>query len=464
MRLVDELAALLGPSGWHTEDTSGYHSDWLKMYAHDPLGVARPKTTEEVAEVMKLANRYGVSVTPQGGNTSLCAGAVPETSSQIILSLSRMNTIGHINGDVDCVTVDAGVVLASLHDAATDQGLIFPMHLGAEGTAQIGGLIATNAGGSHALRYGMMQDLVLGLEVVLPDGQIWDGLRSVLKDNAGYQLRKLFCGAEGTLGIVTRASLRLFPMPKSRATALLVVDDLDALVNAGQFLRRDLSDFISALEFFTDAGLDLALHHLPDLKYPLETRGTAYVLIEVETTSGHVELPDLLEKAIGAAFEDGIFVDGGIAANDAQRAAFWRLREEMPEGQRLEGPQIKHDISVPVACVGTFITQMAPKLDAVLSGLRINPFGHLGDGNIHYNISPPIGNADFGDCKDELSHIIYRAAEEIGGSLAAEHGLGRSKINHADALRSPVERVVIRQIKHALDPSGVMNPGVILQK
>ncbi|SOH94895.1 FAD/FMN-containing dehydrogenase [Monaibacterium marinum] len=462
MRLEDELAALLGPIGWQTDDMAGYQCDWLKMQAHDPLGVARPKTTQQVAQVVTLANRYGVSITPQGGNTSLCAAAVPETGGQIILSLSRMNTIGDIAGDVDCVTVDAGVVLASLHDAAADQGLIFPIHLGAEGTAQIGGLIATNAGGSHALRYGMMQDLVLGLEVVLPDGQIWNGLRSVLKDNAGYQLRKLFCGAEGTLGIVTRASLRLFPMPKSRATALLVVDDMDALVNAGQFLRRDLGEFISALEFLTEAGLDLALHHLPDLKFPLESRGAAYVLIEVETTSGHVDLPDLLEKALGVAFEEGLLVDGAIAANDAQRATFWRLREEMPEGQRLEGPQIKHDISVPVACIGSFITRMAPRLDAILPGVRINPFGHLGDGNIHYNLSPPIGAAGFGDRKGELSQTIYRAVEEIGGSLAAEHGLGRSKVNHADTLRCPVERMVMRQLKHALDPAVIMNPGVIV--
>ena len=463
MTLTDELTALLGPVGWQTEDIAGYQSDWLKMHAHAPLGVARPKTTQDVSAIVKLAYTHGVSITPQGGNTSLCAGSVPEQSGQIILSLSRMNEIGAVRSDAFCVTVEAGAVLANLHEATADHDMIFPLHLGAEGTAQVGGLIATNAGGSHALRYGMMQDLVLGLEVVLPDGQIWNGLRSVQKDNAGYQLRKLFCGAEGTLGIVTRANLRLFPASKSRATALLVVDDMEALVSLGQILRRELGEFISALEFFSEVGLDLALHHLPALKYPLETRGSAYVLIEVETTSAHVDLAQLLEMALEQGFENCMIVDGGVAANNTQRAAFWRLREEMPEGQRLEGPQIKHDISVPVARVGKFISEMAPKLDRILPGVRINPFGHLGDGNIHFNLSPPLGQADFGDHNEALSQCVYRAAEEAGGSLAAEHGLGRSKIGYADELRSPVERHLMRQIKNAVDPSSVLNPGVILR-
>ncbi|QBY00216.1 FAD-binding oxidoreductase [Rhodophyticola sp. CCM32] len=464
MTLANELMDLLGPVGFQTEDTDAYQTDWLRMQDHTPMGVARPKNTAEVAEVVRLANAADVSITPQGGNTSLCAGAVPGRAGQIILSLSRMNGISPIESDAFCVTVGAGAVLANLHEVLADQDLIFPMHLGAEGTAQIGGLIATNAGGSHALRYGMMQDLVLGLEVVLPDGQVWNGMRSVQKDNAGYQLRKLFCGAEGTLGIVTRACLRLFPAPVSRATALLVVEDIQALMSLGQTLRRELGEVLTALEFFSDIGLELALLHLEGLKYPLETRSAAYVLVEVETSSGHIDVAQLLEAVLAECFAAELCIDGALASSDAQRAVFWRLREEMPEGQRLEGPQIKHDISVPVAKVAPFIAEMGGILEQLLPGIHINPFGHLGDGNIHYNLSPPKGQSDFGDLKDTLSANIYRMAEDAGGSLAAEHGLGSSKIAYADELRSPVERQLMRQIKQAIDQSDVMNPGVIVTR
>lgn len=461
-QLSAKLAVLLGPVGWKTDGFEGYQTDWLSMNSHAPLGVARPKTTAEVSAVVKLAQSAQIAITPQGGNTSLCGAAVPAQSGQIILSLSRMADIGEINADANCITVGAGVVLANLHEAVAEHDMIFPMHLGAEGTAQIGGLIATNAGGSHALRFGMMQDLVLGLEVVLPDGQVWNGLRSVQKDNAGYQLRKLFCGSEGTLGIVTRASLRLYPASKSSATALLVVDDLNALVPLGQALTRGMGDFLIALEFFTDVGLELALKNLDGLTYPLETRGAAYVLVEVSTTSGQIDLLVLLETALATAFEDELIVDGGLAANETQRATFWRLREEMPEGQRLEGPQIKHDVSVPVAHVASFITKITPELFLILPGVRVNPFGHLRDGNIHFNLSPPPDQADFGPHKDALSNAIYSAAEKVGGSFAAEHGLGRSKIAQANILRGSVERALMQNIKNAFDPHDILNPGVIV--
>lgn len=461
MALTEDLSELLGPKGWLTEGLEAWQTDWLKMQSHAPLGVARPENTEQVAAVIRLAHAAGVPVTPQGGNTSLCAGAVPGSPGHIILSLTRMNRIGAVDPLAFTVTVGAGAVLASVHETVAGHNLIFPMHLGAEGSAQIGGLIATNAGGSHALRYGMMQDLVLGLEVVLPDGRVWNGLRPLIKDNAGYQLRGLFCGAEGTLGVVTRAALRLFPAPVSRATALLAVADFETLVQLGAQLRQELGEFTSALDFFSETGLELALRHVSGVEYPLDTRGGAYVLVELSTAAGAVDLGGMLETALGDAFEAGLILDGAVAANDTQRAAMWRLREEMPEGQRLEGAQIKHDIAVPVARLGDFITRMAPRLEAILPGMRINPFGHLGDGNIHYNLSPPEGAEGFGDAKAALSQLIYQEAEAKGGSFAAEHGLGRSKIAFADQLRGAEERELMRRLKQAVDPLGLLNPGVL---
>jgi len=461
--LEQDLAALLGPKGWLTDDIEAYQTDWLNMQSHKPLGVARPANMTEVAEVMRLTHAAGVPVTPQGGNTSLCAGAVPGAAGHVILSLARMNNIGEVDPLAFTVTVEAGAVLTSVHQAVEEHNLIFPMHLGAEGSAQIGGLIATNAGGSHALRYGMMQDLVLGLEVVLADGRVWNGLRPLIKDNAGYQLRRLFCGSEGTLGIVTRAALRLYPAPVSRATALLAVEDFNTLVQLGAVLRRDLGEFMSALEFFCDAGLEMLLRNVPGLDYPLSERSGAYALVELSTAAKAVDLAQMLETALGEAFEAGLILDGAVAANDAQRMAMWHLREEMPEGQRLESAQIKHDISVPVALLGSFIDKISSELKAILPDVRLNPFGHLGDGNIHFNLSPPVGQADFGNNKAALSRCLYEAAEAIGGSFAAEHGLGRSKISYADQLRSAEERDLMAALKSALDPQNTLNPGVILR-
>ncbi|MGN6144840.1 MAG: FAD-binding oxidoreductase, partial [Mesorhizobium sp.] len=331
------LSAVLGAKGWlSSPDTAPYARDWLDRYGIEPLGVARPAGTQEVAEVVRICRQAGVAIVPQGGNTGLCGGAVAVTPDAVVLSLSRMAAIGEPDPDSGSILVEAGTVLASLHEALEPHGLIFPLHLGAEGSARIGGLIGTNAGGSHALRYGMMQDLVLGLEVVLPDGTIWNGLRAVQKDNAGYQLRKLFCGAEGTLGIVTRAVLKLHPAPRQRATALLVLPDFAAAVTFGTVLRREAGEFLSGLEFFCDQGLELALKHLPDLAFPLGARGPVYLLVELASGSPRIPLDDILSSALERGMEQELVADGALAMSDAQRAHFWRLREEQPEGQRLE--------------------------------------------------------------------------------------------------------------------------------
>ncbi|RWA60538.1 FAD-binding oxidoreductase [Mesorhizobium sp.] len=461
---VLELRAILGPKGWLSGiDAEPYQRDWLNRYGVAPLGVARPANTAEVAAVVKLCRETGLAVVPQGGNTGLCGGAVTEQPNAVIVSLSRMAAIGKPDLDSGSIVVEAGVVLAALHEALEPHGLMFPMHLGAEGSARIGGLIGTNAGGSHAFRYGMMQDLVLGLEVVTADGAVWDGLRAVQKDNAGYQLRKLYCGAEGTLGIVTRAVLRLYPTPRQQAGALLVMPDFAAAVSFGAFLRGEAGEFLTGLEFFCDLGLELALKHVPDLAYQLEARGDVYLLVELASGSARVPLDDILASALEWGMEQGLVLDGALATSGAHRAQFWRLREEQPEGQRLEGEQLKHDISVPPGAIARFIEAGARICQDILPGVRINPFGHLGDGNIHYNLSPPEGRADFDGKAGRFAEALSALATEMGGSFAAEHGLGRAKIAMADRNRGAVERELMARLKGALDPQGTMNPGVLVR-
>lgn len=463
MALATILANLLGPKGWLTgTDAESHRRDWLDRYGEPPLGVARPASTAEVAAIVTHCHAAGVPVVPQGGNTGLCGAAVAGSAGAVILSLSRMAAIGAIDPVSASIEVEAGVVLADLHARLDGSGLIFPMHLGAEGSARIGGLIGTNAGGSQAFRHGMMGDLVLGLEVVLPDGRIWNGLRAVQKDNAGYQLRRLFCGAEGTLGVVTRAVLRLAPAPRQQATALLAVPDFAALIRLGAQLRAEAGEFLAAMEFFTDLGLALALRHVRGLNFPLQSRAPVYLLVELATTSARVALDDIFADVLTGGMEAGWVLDGTLAMSDAQRAAFWRLREEQPEGQRLEGPQLKHDISVPPGHIADFLTRAEACCATHQPGLRINPFGHLGDGNIHYNLSPPAGGRFGGDVQ-ALGQAIAAVAQDLGGSFAAEHGLGRSKIDLADRLRDPAERGLCAAIKEALDPRGTMNPGVILK-
>ncbi|WP_310456704.1 FAD-binding oxidoreductase [Ruixingdingia sedimenti] len=451
--------ALLGPAGWREgADAAGFTRDWLDRYGAAPLGVALPRDTGQVAAVMRLCAEQGLAVTPQGGNTGLNGGAVLSAGAQgIILSLARMTRILAIDPVEYTVTVEAGVVLAALHEALGEQGLTLPLHLGSEGSARIGGLIATNAGGSHAMAHGMMEAQVLGLEAVLPDGRVWDGLRALIKDNAGYQLRRLFCGAEGTLGVITRAVLRTRPAPVAQATALLTLPDLAAAVQAGAFLRRRTGEFLSALEFFPELGLALLLRHVP-LPRPVETRGPVYLLVELATSIPGMGLEELLEAALADLLEEGSVTDGVVAATGAQRAAIWQLREELPEGQRREGAQIKHDVAVPVGRLPEFVARAGAAAADILPGVRVNPFGHLGDGNVHFNLSPPEGRADFGGLAGALSDAVYDLAVDCGGTFSAEHGLGQSKIALADRLRPGAERDMMRAIRHALDPEGRMNP------
>ena len=463
MDLVSKnIQKLLGPKGWISpEDCLPWKRDWLNQYGQEPLGIARPKSTSEVSEVLRLCHTSRVSVVPQGGNTGLVGGGVLGTPGGIILSLERMNTISVPDLLSGTIVVESGVILGNLVQFLSSRQLIFPLRLGSEGSAQIGGLIATNAGGSHAFRHGMMQDLVLGLEVVLPNGVIWNGMRRVQKDNTGYQLRKLFCGSEGTLGVVTKAVLKLSPQPKQCCSALLALRNAEDLVTVATKLRADCGEFLAAIEFFSDIGLGIALKHIPDLDFPLKTRTPFYILAEVDSCSMQVPLDSIFSAILEWGVNKGIVADGAIAMSEAQRAVFWRLREEQPEGQRLRGAQIKHDISVPLGRLVDFLYQANEECNKLLKGVLINPFGHLGDGNIHYNLSPPEGQDDFLNLDSQISMKLSRLATVMDGSFAAEHGIGRAKILMADVLTDPIEISLMKSLKDAIDADHILNPGVL---
>lgn len=463
MDLHNSLQSLLGEKGWLTPpDTKPWERDWLNRFGEEPLGVARPATCDEVSQVLKLCGSAGIPVVPQGGNTGLVGGSVLGQAGGVILSLSRLDRISEPDIASGTIEVEAGAILAHLHQNLQHSGFMLPMHLGAEGSAQIGGLIATNAGGSHAFRYGLMQDLVLGLEVVLPDGSIWNGLRRVQKDNGGYQLRKLFCGAEGTLGIVTKAVLKLVPEPTQEVTALLAVRDMDACCQLAILCRRQAGEFLSAMEFFSDFGLEMALAKVRNLTFPLESRAPFYLLLEAGAGSSLVPLKEIVSAIIEQAMAEGLVSDGVVAASETQRRQLWRLREAQPEGQRLSGPQLKHDISVPPGLMSEFLRRADKVCQEILPGVRANAFGHLGDGNVHYNLSPPVGRDGFFDFELAFAIQLGRLTSEMNGSFAAEHGLGRAKVALADQLREPLERRVMAQLKSAFDTAGLLNPGVAL--
>jgi FAD/FMN-containing dehydrogenase len=461
--LLNNLLFLLGQKGWvNAEHSSPWQRDWLHEFGELPLGVARPCSTAEVSQILSMCNEYGVHVVPQGGNTGLVGGSVLGSVDGVILSLDRINEISCVDEASGSVSLESGVTLQHLHQFLEGTDLIFPMHLGSEGSAQIGGLIATNAGGSHAFRYGMMQDLVLGLEVVLSDGEVWNGMRTVQKDNAGYQLRKLFCGSEGTLGIVTKAVLKLSPQPKQDFTALLAVKDALGLIELAQKLRSEAGEFLTAMEFFSDTGLDIALENIPGLIFPLQSRSSFYLLIEACSGSMQVPLESILSELIQIAVSEDIVLDAALAHSEAQRAVFWRLREDQPEGQRRVGAQLKYDISIPPGSLDEFLSIADEQCFKLLDDVRINAFGHLGDGNVHYNLSPPIGQKDFSGQEKEFTEAITSLANSMKGSFAAEHGLGRTKTALADTLRDPVERALMLRIKNSLDEAGQLNPGVLV--
>lgn len=462
--LLKDLRDAIGDEHVLTDaaDVSAYAADWRGAYRGMPLAVVRPGSTAEVSRIVSIAHEAGVAVVPQGGNTGMCGGAIPSgDGSQIVLSLNRLRRIRDVDAAGGTITVEAGVVLADVQAAAAAVDRLFPLSLGSEGSCTVGGNIATNAGGTAVLRYGMMRSLVLGLEVVLPDGRVWDGLRSLRKDNTGYDLTQLFIGAEGTLGIVTAAVLTLHPATPARATAWVALPSVSAAASLLPLLRDYAAERLTTWELVSRPALDLVLD--AGLQDPLSSDADWFGLIEIAGPSG-ATVDDDLERALGAAVEAGLVLDAAIAGSPAQRAGLWALRERVSEAQESLGPTIKHDVSVPITSLESLVNQLAPALEKALPGIRPVIYGHVGDGNLHYNLSRPVDlpGDDFVPRTDELSRIVHDATAALGGSISAEHGLGSGKAAAASAYKSEVEVDLMRAIKTALDPAGLMNPGKVL--
>jgi len=465
--LLDEIRIVVGPTGLITspQEFAPYATDWRKRYVGKPLAVVRPASTAEAARVVRACSDARTAIVPQGGNTGLCGAATPDASgSQIVLSLSRMSRIRAIDAGNNTMTAEAGCVLASLQKAAEEAGRLFPLSLAAEGSCEIGGNLSTNAGGTAVLRYGNARELVLGLEVVLPSGEIWDGLRGLRKDNTGYDLKQLFIGAAGTLGVITAAVLKLFPLPKSRATAVVALQNpekaLALLVRALDACGERLTGF----ELFSDFCLSLVLKHFKDAAAPFSRRFPHYVLVELSDTQPGESARTLAESALGAALEEEIILDAAVAQSEAQARAFWSLREFISEAQAHEGPNIKHDVSIPISRIPEFISATDAELARAHPGVRMVTFGHLGDGNLHYNVSPPEGTAPdvFAKGSEPINRIVHDSVARFGGSISAEHGLGQLKREEIRRYKSPLELELMLKIKRALDPYGIMNPGKVL--
>jgi FAD/FMN-containing dehydrogenase len=449
-------------------DTAPYCTDWRGRYAGQPLCVVKPASTAEVAAVVQACAAAGIAVVPQGGNTGLCGGATPLGADhlpggEVLVSLTRLNRIRAIDTDNNTLTVEAGCTLAAVQEAAASAGRLFPLSLAAEGTATIGGNLATNAGGVQVLRYGNARELCLGLEVVLPDGRIWNGLRSLRKDNTGYDMKQLFIGAEGTLGLITAAVLKLFSRPRQIATAWVTLESPAHAVALLTRLREKIGGRVTAFELVSRPALELVLKHIPGSRDPLATRSDWQVLIELsDTMDSDLDAP--LEAVLAEAIEAGAATDAVIAKSENQSQALWALRENISEAQKIEGLSIKHDISVPVSHLAEFITRTDAALASAFPGVRIVCFGHLGDGNLHYNQSKPAvqDNAGFIAQTAAVNRLVHDLAHELGGSISAEHGLGQLKRAEILRYKSTVEMDMMRAIKHALDPRHIMNPGKVL--
>jgi len=461
------MKAVVGPKGYLDDaaDMAPYLVERRDLYKGRAAAVLKPASTAEVAALMRIAHETGTPVVPQGGNTGLVGGQIPfETGDEVILSLQRMNRILALDPANNTLTVEAGVTLAAAQAAAEDADRLFPLSLASEGSCQIGGNLATNAGGTAVLHYGNARDLVLGLEVVLADGRIWESLKGLRKDNTGYDLKQVFLGSEGTLGIITGAVLKLFPRPRAMATGFVAVPDVEAAVKLLRLADAATGGLVTSFELIPRIGIDFVAKHLPGASNPLRAPSPWYVLIELSAGDDSGALASSFEALLGDAMEKGLVTDAALASSQAQRAAFWRMRESMSDVQKLEGGSIKHDVSVPVSAVAEFIARATKAVEAALPGIRPVPFGHVGDGNIHFNLSQPVGadKAAYLARWDEMSTIVHGIVRELGGSISAEHGIGRMKRDEIAATKSPVEMELMRTLKRALDPKWILNPGKVV--
>ena len=460
--LVAKLRAALGDRHVLTEAsaTSEYLKDWRGRYKGTALCVVRPGSTDEVAQAVRLCSDANVAIVPQGGNTGLCGGATPR-GSEVVFSLTRLSLVRSVDTDNNTITVEAGCTLQAVQQAAEEAGRLFPLSIASEGTATIGGCLSTNAGGVQVLRYGNTRELTLGIEAVLPDGRIWDGLRGLRKDNTGYDLKQLFIGAEGTLGLITAVVLKLFPLPHARATAWVAVESAADAVALLAGLRADLGDRVTAFELIGREALGLVMKHISRARPPLQGSHDWQVLLEVSAFTADENLDEILQRNLAQT----TFVrDAALAQNETQRLEFWRLRESISEAQRIEGLSIKHDISVPVSRIAEFIALADEAVVGAFSSVRIVCFGHVGDGNLHYNLSrSSVGDNDqFIARSDEANRIVHDIVHLLGGSISAEHGLGQLKRDEIRRYKSSIEIELMQSIKRAIDPQGLMNPGKVI--
>ncbi|MGY9015647.1 MAG: FAD-binding oxidoreductase [Rhodospirillales bacterium] len=460
----DAFSAVVGPKGIIDSDSDlePYLVEQRGMYRGECDLVVRPKDTIETAKVVKVCHEHGISIVPHGGNTGLVAGGIPNGG--IIIDTTRMNAIRDIDPINQTITVEAGVILADIQQAAADVGCLFPLSLGAEGSCRIGGNLSTNAGGVGVLRYGNTRDLTLGLEVVLPDGRVWDGLRALRKDNTGYDLKQLFIGAEGTLGIITTAVLKLYPLPKQQETVVVTCSSPHAALDMFSRAQRAFVDNLTAFEMFPRNALDGVLIHVPGAVDPFDESYPYYALIELSSPREDKGLRDAFESLLEAAFEDGTITNAVVATSQSQAKELWRLRETIPEAERLDGPSFKHDVTVPVSAVADFLVRAKAKVEAEMEGVRVIAFGHMGDGNIHFNVCNPLDmdREEFLKGQDRFNRIVYDIVTDMQGSFSAEHGIGALRRKEMERYKSDVELDLMRRIKSTLDPDNILNPGKVL--
>lgn len=464
---MERIAAIVGPSGLISapDDMAPYLEDHRGLYPSVSPFVVRPGNTQEVAAVVKLCAEAGIAVVPQGGNTGLVGGSVPDDSGeQVVLSLSRMNQVRALDPLNFTLVVEAGCILTQVQEAADAAGLLFPLSLASEGSCQIGGNLSTNAGGTAVLRYGNARDLVLGLEVVLANGEIWDGLRTLRKDNTGYDLKQLFLGSEGTLGIITAAAVKLFPKPAEQCTAVAAVSSPEAATELLGWLRDAHGDAVTTYEYMQRQCLDMVFDNIPGTRDPFAERYEHYLLIEVGAPGAASDMRDRFEETLGVGFDRGWIIDASIAASGQQREDFWRLRESIPEATKIAGAGIKHDIAVPLTDVAKFIEVGSSGVLEVMPSAKLIVFGHLGDGNLHFNLNQPddMAAADFMAQAPAFGDVVHDLAVSFKGSFSAEHGIGRLKRGSVAHYKSPVEVQLMRAVKSALDPAGLLNPGKVI--
>lgn len=443
------------------DDIAPYATDWRGRYSGAPLCVVRPNSTEEVSAALTACVAAGVAVVPQGGNTGLCGGATP-IGGEVVFSLTRMNRVLSIDPENNSIAVEAGCTLQAVQEAAAQHGRLFPLSLAAEGCATIGGNLSTNAGGVQVLRYGNMRDLTLGIEVVLADGRVWSDMRALRKDNTGYALKHLFIGAEGTLGVITAATLKLFPQPSGRHVAWVAIASPAAAITLLARLRGALGDVITGFELVSEAALKLVLQHIPGTRAPLAGDYEWHALIEV--SEYQLVLAEALQRSLADALAVGEVLDATVAHSDAQAIMLWHVRESISEAQRLEGVSIKHDVSVAVSQIPRFILDAELALHAQFPDLRIVCFGHIGDGNLHYNLSKADSSSNelFIGQSSAATRIVHDLIDSLGGSISAEHGIGQLKRDELKKYKSSLDLELMQTIKQSLDPRGLMNPGKVL--